>query len=174
MYSSLSLSSPFSLSSHTAGGGVASADRLLLRGQDSCRLTLCRDSGSKRDGGGLESSTRENSDRAQGTTRSSPKYVFVASHKVTFVRELCMLPSPDDHQQQREKQVTIIRDLEKKVADLEQQLESLSSQESEGSGEMPAEDSHIYDHPPEVSPMSCMLFCTWSCLVLSTIFSIRL
>ena len=92
--------------------------------------------------------------------------------------ELCMLPSLDDHQRQREKQVTIIRDLEKKVADLEQQLESLSSQENEeGSGEMPAEDSDIYDHPPEVPLMSCMLHCTWSCVVLFTvsfIFSIRL
>ena len=87
-----------------------------------------------------------------------------------------MLPSPDDHQRQREKQVTIIRDLEKKVADLEQQLESLSSQESEGSGEMPAENSHIYDHPPEVC-VSYVMHAPLHMVMLGTvsfIFSIRL
>jgi hypothetical protein len=42
--------------------------------------------------------------------------------------------------------------LEKKVADLEQQLENIVTlQESERAGEVPAEDTHIYDQPPEHS-----------------------
>ena len=82
-----------------------------------------------------------------------------------------VIPSVDNHQGERKKHVTANRDLEKKVADLEQQLENIVTlQKSERAGEVPAEDTHIYDQPPEVLLVSYIVHAslyTCTCIFIS-------